>query len=425
MHAVSEGVDSRSSSVSEVAKRAADVAAAALEETPKQLAVLAEAGVVDAGGRGLVVVLGALAKIALSEVAQNASTGSSSETCETDFPHLETDAVARAEVSPQFWEVMYRLENAPTSSIPSLKSALIRLGDSVTVAADGFGAHLIHVHCGDIGGAIEAGAELGKVRQIRVEPLFTPTPRISVTAKSGQAVVDRSVVVVVRDDALADLVRAEGVAVLVVPDDLDSSAAKEISERDFESRLAELIFDALSSHITVLPSDKELTALAERTMTDNPLFAEHDAVVVPCGSPVQTLSALAVHDASRRFGDDVVAMAEAAAATRRGEIRLAVEESLTWIGRAQAGDLLGLVDGEVSFIEPVAQLPSGLISMCVKVLARMLSAGGELVTILLGAGVPEVVGEALAEYAYAEHPEIEFVSYPSGQAGVVVLIGVE
>ena len=67
---------------------------------------------------------------------------------------------------------------------------------------------------------------------------------------------------------------------------------------------------------------------------------------MPTRSPVQGLAAVAVHDAARRFDDDVVAMAEAAAATRFAEVTVAAGGAD--LGRiCRPGDVLGLIDGEV------------------------------------------------------------------------------
>jgi dihydroxyacetone kinase-like predicted kinase len=152
-------------------------------------------------------------------------------------------------------------------------------------------------------------------------------------------------------------------------------------------------------------------------------------VVIPCVSPVQVLAALAVHDPQRRTNDDVVAMAEAAAATRRGELLISREESLTWVGRAHVGDVIGLVDGEVVLIEPApaadSDLMTNLVAAAMNVLNRMLTVGGELVTVLTGADAPAGVDLELGEQLRLEHPEVELASYPGGQSDAVLLIGVE
>ena len=72
--------------------------------------------------------------------------------------------------------------------------------------------------------------------------------------------------------------------------------------------------------------------------------------VVPTRSPVQALAALAVRDPSRRFEDDVIAMAEAAGACRYAEVCHASREALTVAGPCRPGDVLALVEGEVHLI---------------------------------------------------------------------------
>ncbi|MEC3973744.1 DAK2 domain-containing protein [Amycolatopsis sp. H20-H5] len=396
LHAVSAAVRSDTRSLAEVAETAAAASAVALEETPKQLPVLAKAGVVDAGGRGLVAVLDALAGVI---------SGTTTE------PEHALDAVVEEvwpEPSPYAWEVMYLLDGVDEAGLPALRKALSGLGDSVTVAGDGNGSHAVHVHCADIGGAIEAGIERGRPHRIRVEPLITPTP---IEPGGG---IDRTVVAVVHGGALAELLRAEGVAVLAVP----PGTAPSVEE------MLGLITEAAGHHVTVLPGGAGLTAAADAA-AGHAMAGDRDVVVIPCVSPVQVLAALAVHDPDRRTNDDVVAMAEAAAATRRGELLVAREESLTWVGRAQSGDVIGLIDGEVVLIEPAPASETNLVAAAMNVLNRMLALGGELVTVLTGADAPAGVAGELAEQLRLEHPEVELTSYASGQTDAVLLMGVE
>ncbi|WP_134665533.1 MULTISPECIES: DAK2 domain-containing protein [unclassified Amycolatopsis] len=394
LHAVAAAVRDTTRTLPEVAREVVTVAAAALEETPKQLPALAKAGVVDAGGRGLVAVLDALAGVI---------------TGEPEDPGHDLKAVASLpEQAPYAWEVMYLLDEVDEDRLPALRKELSGFGDSVTVAGDGSGSHAVHVHCADIGAAIEAGLQLGRPRKIRVEPLITPTP---IEPGGG---IDRSVVAVVRGGGLAELLRAEGVAVLAVPEGETPSVEDMIG----------LFNEAAGQHLSVLPGGPDLTAAAD-TAAGHPMAGERDVVVIPCASPVQVLAALAVHDSGRRVNDDVVAMAEAAAATRRGELRIAHEESLTWVGRAQSGDVIGLVDDEVVLIEPAPASATNLVAAAVSVLNRMLALGGELVTVLSGADAPPRVAAELAEQLRLEHPEVELTSYAGGQNDAVLLMGVE
>jgi dihydroxyacetone kinase-like predicted kinase len=142
-------------------------------------------------------------------------------------------------------------------------------------------------------------------------------------------------------------------------------------------------------------------------------------VPVPAGSMVQGLAALAVHDADRQAVDDGYTMARAAAAARHGSVRVATEEALTWAGTCKPGDGLGISGDEVLIVgEDLAAAGAGLIDL-------FLAAGGELVTVLTGAGVDPSVGDALQEHVHRKHLGAELVTYHTDHRGDALLIGVE
>ena len=95
----------------------------------------------------------------------------------------------------------------------------------------------------------------------------------------------------------------------------------------------------------LLPSDSELTPVAERAANTARRDGQ-DVLVVPTSSVLQGLAALAVHDPERRPGEDVVAMAEAAACCRTAGLLVAESEALTWVGRCEPGEgVQALLDG--------------------------------------------------------------------------------
>jgi dihydroxyacetone kinase-like predicted kinase len=142
--------------------------------------------------------------------------------------------------------------------------------------------------------------------------------------------------------------------------------------------------------------------------------------VIPTKSAVQGLAAVAVHDPGRRFEDDVIALAEAAAATRFAEVTVAVRESITYAGRCQAGDILGLIDGEV------VEIGSEVAAVGISLISRLIAAGGELVTVLSGSdeGALEAA-EAVHAHVRREHPLVDSTMFIGGQPQYPLLIGVE
>jgi DAK2 domain fusion protein YloV len=415
--------DESSDALQDVATVAARAAASALDDTPRQLAVLADAGVVDAGGRGVVVMFDALVAVLTGQPAALAAAQRATEEraaragTATQESSLYT---SRESGSDAFaYEVMYLLEQvAGDHAADALRDTLVGIGDSVSVVGDGAGLWTVHVHCNDIGAAVEAGISAGRPRQIRVAR-FADAP----SAEASRFTKDRAVVVPSRSTEFTDLLISEGVTVCRIDDDADGGGGRDGSD-DVAHRLLEAITGTAAAHVTVLPADPALVEAADEASI-RAVAAGQDVVVVPCASAVQVLAAVAVHDPRRRAGDDVVAMAESAAATRRGEVVVATEAAITWIGACDAGDVLGFADGEVVLIEPGPPDVAALDRAATGVVSRMLTVGGELVTALLGADAPDELATELEDYLRRVHPETELVVYQGGQRNAVLVLGVE
>src|SRR5439155_24861480 len=112
------------------------------------------------------------------------------------------------------------------------------------------------------------------------------------------------------------------------------------ADRVIEEKLFAEILAATAQDVVVLPNDELRTPVAARA-AGRAREQGRDVTVVPTRSPVQALAAIAVSDPARRFGDDLIAMAEAAAATRWAELTVAGQEALTSAGRCRPGDVLG------------------------------------------------------------------------------------
>jgi hypothetical protein len=168
----------------------------------------------------------------------------------------------------------------------------------------------------------------------------------------------------------------------------------------------------------VLPDDPAITPAAEAA-ADSVRADGVRVAVLPTRAAVQVLAALAVHDPGRRFEDDVVAMTSAARATRTGSVTFATAEALTSAGVCRPGDVLGIVEDDV------AEIGDGVEEVALRVLDRMLSAGGELVTLVVGAGVPESLPRNVRAHLRHSHPGVDVTSHRGEQELWPLLIGVE
>ncbi|MCV7054226.1 DAK2 domain-containing protein [Mycolicibacterium gilvum] len=375
-------------------------AAAALDRTPTQLDVLADAGVVDAGGRGLLVLLDALSAILTGELTRR----------QVYLPDPKHAAGAAAPPSPTpGFEVMYLLSDCDAENVEQLRARLDALGDSVAIAASGFGEagaghYSVHVHADDAGAAVEAGLAVGTLSRIQITSLHGGADRSS----AGSWGRERAVLAVVDGEGAEELFVGEGAAVLRTEPGVEISA----------QQLLHALVKTGAAQVMVLPNGY---VAAEEIVAGCAVAADWgiDLVPIPTGSMVQGLAALAVHDPGHRLVDDGYTMARAGAAARFGSVRIAAEDALTWAGACRPGDGLGITGDEVVVVgDDIVSAATGLIDL-------LLAAGGELVTVLTGDGVESEVGAALAEHVHHNHLGAELVTFHTGHRADALLIGVE
>ena len=306
------------------------------------------------------------------------------------------------------FEVMYLLDSSDDVRAAALRTALDGIGEAVAVVGDGTaggtGTWNVHVHCADIGAALEAGMAAGRPHGVRVEPLAAPDafPRA------------RAVLAVVCGPEVAALAREAGADVVVRDCPPPGVPATDVEETLLTGALA----GTGARHVVLLGCDAALAPVAERAAA-GARRAGQEVVVVPTASVVAGLAALAVHDPGRHAADDIVAMTEAAAGTRSGALLVADSTALTWAGPCAPGDVLGLVDGEVVLIAPDQSVGALWLA------SRMLTAGGELVTVLLGGEADDALAHGLVAELRRSHPEVDVVVHRGARPGHPLELGVE
>ncbi|GAA3174957.1 DAK2 domain-containing protein [Blastococcus jejuensis] len=389
-------VDAGRAALADVVRAAADGARVALDQTTGQLAALRDAGVVDAGGAGLCLVLDAL----VTTVTGVEPVRPALARRHAAHDHSGEHAPHQPPPGPGS-EVQYLLADADDESVARLHVRLAELGDSLVVVGVDTPTGRewnVHVHVADVGAAIEAGIEAGRPYRISVSPL-APLPAPAPEAGG------RAIVAVVPSDGLAEVFSGEGVRVV-------TCGPGGVSEDDV---LREILASG-ALECMVLPNDGDLIPIAARAAA-RARAEGREVGVVPTRSPVQGLAAIAVADPTTRFGDDVVAMAEAAAATRWAEVFVADQEALTSAGRCRPGDVLGSAEGDVVVIG------SELAAVCCDLLDRLLSAGGEMATLVVGEDA--ALADTVCAHLATAHPTIEVARYAGGPGGVPLQIGVE
>ena len=418
-----------------VVEAALEGAQVALARTPEQLEALARAGVVDAGGAGCVLMLESLHRVLtgswggdLSDVlgggtalvrrdewhrAGNESV--SSMAGDTDVGH-DTDGAgassgdgpdhsgpeptSSASVSGPAYEVMYLVEDSDEDRIDALTSTLDGLGDSLIVVG-GPDLWSVHVHVDDVGAAIEAGIDAGRLRRIIVTNFADQIGRHRERNTIG-------VVACAAGPGIAAILKEAGAVVVSSSPGARASAGQLLEGAR-----------ATGAHsVLLLPNDKDTVLAAEAAVTA--AAQEGMAVhVIPARTAVQGLAAMAVHDPTMSVQDNVIAMAGAARATRHGAVTIASKEALTSGGHCVPGDALGIVDGDIVLVG------DDLAEIAIEVVQRLLRAGGELVTLLTGEGATPELLSRLEDAIRDEAAHAEVIVLEGGQSAYPLLIGVE
>ena len=403
----------------EVIRAAREAGRASLARTPELLPVLADAGVVDAGGAGYLLLLDSALHVVDGEPLPepDESEGPSAEALAAVAHRESSDGL---DVSEQRYEVMYLLDLAD-ENIDAFKRSWGEIGDSIVVVG-GDGLWNCHVHTNEIGAAIEAALSLdGRPREIRVTDLFSEVAeehemreaamtggrRTRTRDGAGLPRVTTAVVAVCSGDGLAELfsnLRVQGI--VTGGQTLNPSTAE----------LLETVDRVNADQVIILPNNKNIIPVAEQVDA----LSERNVVVVPTVSMPEALAALVVYDPESDADENAAEMVEAIASVTTGEVTRAVRASRSDVGEIAEGDWIGITRGE-----GIASVAPDVVGATLALLDRLLADGAELLTVITGADATTAVTAEIEGHIAAVHPEVQVEVHRGGQPLYPYLFGAE
>jgi len=424
----------------EVFEAARLAAVASLWRTPELLPVLAQAGVVDAGGAGLVLMYDAFLHVIDGrptaeelplppEVAEHiaggfgagpsAGYGGSPSHGSPDHEGTRTrpEAPANGEnggIAGLRYEVMYFLD-APDEALGAFKSVWAGIGDSIVVVG-GDGVWNCHIHTDDIGAAIEAALDVGRPRDIRVTDLLDQVEEESWVRRAVELAppvpsLDEpapvtSVVAVATGDGIRRIFHSLGVHHIVAGGQSMNPSTEQILE---------VVESAPGSEVVILPNNKNIFAVAKQACE----IAHKPVFVVETAGIQEGFAALLEYDPGGGAEENARAMQAAAGRVRAGEVTQAVRASDSPAGPIKERDWLGLTR---KGIESVAStLPKATVGL----LSRMLTDADEIVTLIEGAGANNADTRRVSEWLHENWPGIAVELHHGGQPLYPYLISVE
>jgi fatty acid kinase len=362
---------------------------AALARTPEQLEVLRQAGVVDAGGAGIVEILRGIAAHVRGEPLPEAPSATGALPLEA--VHLEPSRyryctsffVEGDAVDPDVFEAKFS-----------------ELGDSLLVVGAP-GAVKVHVHTDEPGRALALATAAGEVEEIDIKNMHVQSAERTQRLEREAGVT--GAVAVVAGDGNCRLFESLGAVCVEGGETMNPSTAD----------IAAAIESLPESGVIVLPNSKNVVMAAEQAGA-----AVHKEVrVVPTHTLQAALGALVAYDPQRPVDENAAAMEEAAAVVRSGGVARASRSASIGSVDVEEGEFLGLVEGE-----PVAAGPD-LDPVAREVVERLLQADSEVLTILVGEEAADT--DALLDGIRAGHPELEVEVHEGGQPNYPLLFGAE
>ena len=434
-------------------ERARRAGQAALERTPQQLPVLADAGVVDAGAAGYLLLLDALLTVTdgrplpdevelpaeVAAVIADGAAGIPPAGEETDplaaqraelHSHLDDDGAAghdEHDPSCTRYEVMFLLA-APDEDMDQFKAAWDALGDSIAIVG-GDGLWNCHIHTDDIGPVIEAGIDVGRPHRIQITDLQEQVAGLSGHAGDGahgahagdgahgahagdgngtadHPQVECAVVVVSPSEGLDELFGALGAQEIVTGGQTMNPSTAE---------LLAAVTAAPSQQVVVLPNNSNIVPVARQVDGHTAKQVE----VVPTTSVPAGLAALIGYSPDADAGANAASMSDSAAAVAAGEVTQAVRDTTAPIGHVAAGQWIGLDDSGIAATGDTAG------TAAIGLLAHLLAPEHEILTLIEGAGVQSSETGEIVSWLSQHWPDIEVERHVGGQDHYPYLFGLE
>ena len=397
-----------------VAEAARDAGVVALDKTPELLPVLAEAGVVDAGGAGLLLLLDVLLYIVDGRPVPEPRVGEGAVRSDARLVQHTADE-AHDSVSDLRYEVMYFLE-APDESIPSFKDVWAGIGDSIVVVG-GDGIWNCHIHTDDIGAAIEAAVDAGRPRQIRVTDLMEEVEEERwVREATGADIVEIPPHVTEPvTTAVVAVAAGEGIKRIFYSLGVQGIVAGGQSMNPSTADLLVAVESVPADQVVILPNNKNIIPVAEQVDA----HTERTVRVVPTRGIAEGFAALMGYDPEALADENAKEMASLSANVVAGEVTQAVRDSTSDAGPIAEGDYLGIARDGIKTVErSIAAAACGLLDLLV-------TDDHEIVTVIEGEGANAADTRAITEWLDEHRPGVSPEVHHGGQPLYPYLFGAE
>lgn len=378
-----------------------------LERTPELLPVLKKAGVVDAGGKGYIVILEGMYQVL--------SGGAMIKT--NDEPKPQTPAAAAAaEQEPVY---AYNTEfivqkNGAARDTSALIAFLETIGGNASVVDDDE-IIKVHVHTDHPGKALEEGLKLGVLDNVTIESM-AKTHKDVIKADKAAQTNKKAPAAITKEVGFAVVAAGAGVEALFKDLGADQIVRGGQTMNPSTEDLLEAIEQTPASNVFVLPNNKNIIMAAEQAAA----LSDRKVCVLQTRTIPQGISALMNYNPDSDFKTNRANMTESIDRVGSGQITFAVRDSEYDGHKIKQGDILAMDNGKIVFAE------KNLTKALVKLTKRLVSSSSGYITLLYGSDVTDKEASEAFEILRSKiSSDIDIALVNGGQPVYYYIISVE
>ena len=374
-----------------------------LAQTPEMLPVLKKAGVVDSGGRGLLIIFGGFLSALDGSVEVNLN-------FENDGKPVFGDGADGDEIESDI-EFAYCTEfnisnmhkSTTMASINTLQDRLLKMGDSVVCVGD-LEMVKVHVHTNTPGEAVTQALQLGEIINLKIDNMLQQMREMRATKNIEDK--EQGIVVVSAGDGIAQVFKDLGVDVIIKGGQTMNPSAEDIA------KAAERVY---AKTVFVFPNNKNIILAAKHAQD----LCKKELIVIPTSSVNEGIAACVAFDDSASIEENRQAFNEAAANVKSASVTYAV--------RTTRFDRFSVKEGEVLGMDNKTIIAKGasVSDVTVRVIDKLVTKDTSSVTLFYGELIKEKDANALHDKLLAKYPGIDFNMVDGGQPVYYYLVSVE
>ncbi len=388
-------------------KATIDVGEEVLKMTPDLLPVLKKAGVVDAGGRGLLVILNGFLKVLMGDESELTMDFGEDTITENPMQNAVVDYNDLADIEFAYCTEFFVIninKKTTEADIDKLREKLMSIGDSVICIGD-LNLIKVHVHTNDPGIALSSALKLGEINGVKIENMLEQNRQLKIQSQPVELKPIGTVSVCVGDGMVA-LFKDLNVDHVIEGGQTMNPSAEDIAKA-CDQVAAETVF--------VFPNNKNIIPAAELAND----LSKRNIIVIPTTSVPQGISAVIALNTEINVEENKNNILEAMGQVKTGSVTFAVKSTNIDGFKLKEGDIIGL--GEKQIVAKGADVNE----VCEKTIEKLITDESMMITLFYGKEVQEAEANALAEKLAEKYPDLEVDVHMGGQPLYYYLISVE